>query len=248
MKRLADAYLTPVKRQRNSSIFDDLSLQRFPADLQNDSDDYGYVSGCVFMTWPDNGRKKKMLLKIRTSPDSASYTCFEVVLAAECWAAFSVQGLELGAKDELSLDLKGVTIFTDVDKSRASGSLPIRLEYTTGIRMKVIKSHRAEKWNGRVLDTWLWNREGFLSSATPPECSSLSAVSPSTNTHWDTFGTPASQADLPSTPQVSTIKVLRQRSDTVSRRPSSLSPTHLHLSPEENARVHRPFQSTRQFL
>ncbi|SJL00764.1 uncharacterized protein ARMOST_04078 [Armillaria ostoyae] len=184
MKRVAEAYLTPVKRQRNSSIFDDLSLQRFPADLQNDSDDYGYVSGCVFMTWPDNGRKKKMLLKTRTSPDSASYTCFEAVLAAECLAAFSVQGLELGAKDELSLDLKGVTVCTDVDKSRASGSLPIRLEYTTGIRMKVIKSHRAEKWNGRVLDTWLWN-----------------PVSPSTNTHWDMFGTPASQADLPSTPQ-----------------------------------------------
>ncbi|KAK0497057.1 hypothetical protein EDD18DRAFT_1253386 [Armillaria luteobubalina] len=195
MKHLDEACITPIKRQPNSSIFDITSLQRFPSDLHNDSDDFGYISGCVFMTWPSNGRKKKILFKICTSPDSTSYACFEVVLAAECLAAFLLQGLELGAKDELSLDLEGGTIFTDVDKPRASGALPIRLEYSTGIRMKVIKSHRAEQWNGRVLDTWLWDPD------------SLSA-----NVRRDTFGTPASQADLPSTPQ--TPKLIKSDSPT----------------------------------
>lgn len=125
-----------------------------------------------------------MQFKIRASPGSESVAYFEVVLTGECFNTLSAQGLELGARDELTLALEGATVRTDVEKSSISGSLPIRLEYTAGIHMKVVKSYRGAKNNGRVVDTWLWK-----------------PAPPSINKNWERFGTPASQADLPSTPK-----------------------------------------------
>ncbi|KAK0463771.1 uncharacterized protein EV420DRAFT_1107156 [Desarmillaria tabescens] len=204
MKHSVELPLTPIGPQRNSSLFDDPSLRRFATDLQNDPDDSGYVLGTVFMVWNHTSRKR-MFFKTCASPRSETDACFEVVLAGECFNAISMQGLEIRAKDELWLALEGVTVRTDVEKSSIQRSLPIRLEYTTGIHLKV-KPRGGAKKDERVVDTWLWK-----------------PAPPSINTNWDRFGTPASQADLPSTPKTPKLIVFETPTPLAGRKRSRAS-------------------------
>ncbi|KAK0192509.1 hypothetical protein F5146DRAFT_1222632 [Armillaria mellea] len=126
--------------------FDDPSLKRFAADLlRNPDDGSGYVSGTVSMVW-DRTDKCQMIFKIDASSDAKISVPFDVIFAGECFNAVSVQGLKLCSMDKLDLALEGAVI---------DGNL---LEYKVGIRLKVVKSWKVAKNNGRVIDTWLLRR------------------------------------------------------------------------------------------
>lgn len=132
-------------------LFDDPSLKRFATDLLSNPDDSsGYVSGTVSMVW-DRKDNCQMIFKIDASSDSKSSLPFDVIFAGECFDAVSAQGLKLCSMDKLDLALEGAVIDRNI------------LEYRAGIRLKVVKSWKVAKNNGRVIDTWLlWRREFFF--------------------------------------------------------------------------------------
>ncbi|KAK0238269.1 hypothetical protein EDD85DRAFT_790306 [Armillaria nabsnona] len=127
-------------------LFDDPSLKRFATDLLSSPDDpSGYVSGTVSMVW-DRKDNCQMIFKIDASSDSKSSVPFDVIFAGECFDAVSAQGLKLCSMDKLDLALEGAVIDRNI------------LEYKAGVRMKVVKSWKVAKNNGRVIDTWLLRR------------------------------------------------------------------------------------------
>ncbi|KAK0435137.1 hypothetical protein EV421DRAFT_2039246 [Armillaria borealis] len=126
--------------------FDDPSLKRFATDLlSNPDDDSGYVSGTVSMVW-DRTENCQMIFKIDASSDAKSSVPFDVIFAGDCFDALSEQGLKLCSMDKLDLALERAVIDRNI------------LEYKAGIRLRVVKSWKVAKNNGRVIDTWLLRR------------------------------------------------------------------------------------------
>ncbi|PBK59810.1 hypothetical protein ARMSODRAFT_1090623 [Armillaria solidipes] len=131
-------HTTPRILPAGSMLFDDPSLKRFATDLlSNPNDDSGYVSGTVSIVVWDRTDNCQMIFKIDAS--------------RECFDAVSAQGLKLCSMDRLDLALEGGVI---------DGNL---LEYKAGIRLKVVKSWKVAKNNGRVIDTWLLRRPALAS-------------------------------------------------------------------------------------
>ncbi|SJL11351.1 uncharacterized protein ARMOST_14754 [Armillaria ostoyae] len=127
--------------------FDNPSLKRLATDLlSNPDDDSGYVI-CI----RDRTENCQMIFKIDASSDGKSSVPFDVIFAGECFDAVSAQGLKLCSMDKLDLALEGAVIY---------GNL---LEYKAGIRLKVVKSWKVAKNNGRVIDTWLLRRPALAS-------------------------------------------------------------------------------------
>ncbi|KAI6036462.1 hypothetical protein BKA83DRAFT_26059 [Pisolithus microcarpus] len=121
------------------------SRKRSPQDLLHiGRDDWGYVEGMIFMTWPPTNGTRRFSLEVS---EDRSISRFAVSFSGRSFPL--VKTLPFRPHDRICLALKGVEVEARKESS-APHLLPLTLRYTNDIAIKYLSGIN----EGKIINTW----------------------------------------------------------------------------------------------